>query len=243
MRVVAPAGGMPATERSGERTVSVRIVVAEDSYLIREALRSLLDAQDDLELVAIASNLPDLLAAVDTHTPDVVVTDIRMPPGGRDEGIQAAERLATSHPDVGVVVLSQYMEPEFALRLLDTGSRGRAYLLKERVGDLKEIRQAIATVLAGGSVLDPSVVDALVAARRHRDDPVRSRLTPRECEVLGLVARGLSNPAIADELTLTSRAVEKHVTAIFQKLDLHHDDTAVHRRVRAALVYLAASDT
>jgi len=222
--------------------VAVRVVAAEDSYLIREALRLLLDAQEDLELVASVSNLPDLLTAVDTHVPDVVLTDIRMPPGGRDEGIQAAERLATSHPEIGVVVLSQYMEPEFALRLFEGGSRGRAYLLKERVGDLKEIRHAIATVRAGGSVLDPLVIDALVDARTRREDPVASRLTPRENEVLGLVAQGLSNPAIADELTLTSRAVEKHVTAIFQKLDLHPDDTAVHRRVRAALAYLAAID-
>ncbi len=222
--------------------MAVRVVAAEDSYLIREALRLLLEAQEDLELVATVSNLPDLLTAVDTHIPDVVITDIRMPPGGRDEGIQAAERLATSHPEIGVVVLSQYMEPEFALRLFEGGSRGRAYLLKERVGDLKEIRHAIATVRTGGSVLDPLVIDALVDARTRREDPVSSRLTPREHEVLGLVAQGLSNPAIADELTLTSRAVEKHVTAIFQKLDLHPDDTAVHRRVRAALAYLAAID-
>jgi len=223
--------------------VAVRVVAAEDSYLIRESLRLLLDAQDDLELVATVANLPDLLAAVDTHDPDVVITDIRMPPGGSDEGIQAAERLATTHPAVGVVVLSQYMEPEFALRLFDRGSRGRAYLLKERVGDLKELGHAITTVGNGGSVLDPLVVDALVDARTRREDPVRSRLTPREHEVLGLVAQGMSNAAIADALTLTSRAVEKHVTAIFQKLDLHPDDTAVHRRVRAALAYLAASDT
>lgn len=221
--------------------MTVRVVAAEDSYLIREALRLLLDAQEDLELAAVASNLPELMAAVDTHTPDVVVTDIRMPPGNRDEGILAAEQLATSHPHVGVVVLSQYVEPEFALRLFDNGSRGRAYLLKERVGDLKEIRHAITTVCAGGSVLDPLVVDALVGARQRREHPVRSRLSAREFEVLGLVAQGLSNPAIADELHLSPRAVEKHVTAIFQKLDLHHDDAAVHRRVRAALVYLAAS--
>jgi len=223
--------------------VAVRVVAAEDNYLIREALRLLLNAQEDLELVAAVSNLPDLLMAVETHAPDVVVTDIRMPPGERDEGIQAAERLAKSHPGVGVVVLSQYMEPEFALRLFEAGSRGRAYLLKERVGDLKEIRHAIATVRAGGSVLDPSVIDALVDARARREDPIRSLLTPREHEVLALVAQGKSNPGIAQALTLTSRAVEKHVTAIFQKLDLQPDDTAVHRRVRAALAYLASNET
>ena len=223
--------------------MTVRIVAAEDSYLIREALRLLLDAQDDLDLVADVGTLPALLVAVDEHAPDVVITDIRMPPGNHDEGIRAAEQLAESHPHLGVVVLSQYVEPEFALRLFADRTGGRAYLLKERVADLTEIRHAIATVRAGGTVLDPIVVDALVSARMAATEPLRARLSPREFEVLGSVARGMSNQAIAEALALTSRAVEKHVGAIFQKLDLHPDDTAVHRRVRAALAYLAEGGT
>lgn len=219
----------------------VRVVAAEDSYLIREGMRLLLATQGDLDLVASVTTLPDLLDAVQEHTPDVVVTDIRMPPGNRDEGIQAAETLARSHPGLGVVVLSQYVEAEWALRLFDPAAGGRAYLLKERVGDLCQIRHAIETVLAGGTVLDPLVVEALVRARTRQADSPLSRLTPRETEVIELVATGLSNAAIAGTLTLTERAVEKHITAILAKLDLDPDDAAVHRRVRAVLVYLSST--
>ena len=148
--------------------MAIRIVAAEDSYLIREGMRLLLATQPDLDLVASVTTLPDLLAAVDEHAPDVVVTDIRMPPGDQDEGIQAAETLARTHPGLGVVVLSQYVEPEWALRPFDPRARGRAYLLKERVGDLRRLRNAIETVSAGGSVLDPLVVEALVHARTQR---------------------------------------------------------------------------
>lgn len=218
----------------------VRVVVAEDSYLIREGIRLLLDGEEDLRLVAVAGSLPELEAAVEAHDPDVVLTDIRMPPGGYDEGIRAAERLAEDRPDVGVVVLSQHLEPDFALRLFDGGARGRAYLLKERVGDLTQLRDAIRTVASGGSVLDPLVVDALVQARTRRRSPL-DRLTPREAEVLALVAQGRSNGAIAAELVLSERAVEKHITAILAKLDLPADDGGVHRRVRAVLVYLSAT--
>ena len=221
----------------------IRIVAAEDSYLIREGLRLLLDTQPDLALVATVSDLPALLAAVDEHAPDVVITDIRMPPNLRDEGIRAAEQLADSHPKLGVVVLSQYVEPEFALRLFARGSQRRAYLQKERVGDLRQLRHAIESVVAGGSVLDPLVVDALLEARSRQHSSALSRLTPRELEVLELVATGRSNTAIAEELTLTVRAVEKHITAILGKLDLDPDDAEVHRRVRAVLLYLAESDT
>lgn len=221
--------------------MATRVVAAEDSYLIREGLRLLLATQDDIDLVASVSTLPELLTAVAEHHPDVVVTDIRMPPGNRDEGIQAAEEMARTHPGLGVVVLSQYVEPEWAVRLFDTGAAGRAYLLKERVGDLRQVRHAIETVLAGGSVLDPQVVEALVAARtRHTGSPL-SRLTPRETEVLELVAAGLSNSAIAGRLTLTERAVEKHIGSVLAKLDLDSDDTEVHRRVRAVLVYLSSA--
>lgn len=219
----------------------IRIVAAEDSYLIREGMRLLLATQDDIDLVTSVTTLPDLLAAVDEHVPDVVVTDIRMPPGNADEGIQAAESLAESRPGLGVVVLSQYVEPEWALRLFEPGAKGRAYLLKERVGDLVQVRNAIEAVVAGGSVLDPLVVDALVHARTAKANSPLSRLTPRESEVLALVATGLSNGAIADKLTLTERAVEKHITAILAKLDLDPDDAEVHRRVRAVLVYLSST--
>jgi DNA-binding NarL/FixJ family response regulator len=221
--------------------MAIRIVAAEDSYLIREGLRLLLSAQDDLELVEIVTNLPALLLSVEEHAPDVVVTDIRMPPGDQDEGIQAAETLARSHPDVGVVVLSHYVEPEWALRLFGPSASGRAYLLKERVGDLDQIRHAIETVHAGGAVLDPMVVEALVQARTRQATSPLSRLTPRETEVLELVATGLSNAAVASELTLSERAVEKHITAILAKLDLDPANTEVHRRVRAVLLYLAST--
>jgi DNA-binding NarL/FixJ family response regulator len=217
----------------------IRVVIAEDSYLIREGLGLLLAGDDDLELVASVSNLPDLEAAVEAHEPDVVLTDIRMPPTATDEGIRAAERLAETRPSMGVVVLSQHVEPEYALRLFDGGARGRAYLLKERVGDLRQLRHAIVEAARGGSVLDPSVVDALVTARRNRASSVLDRLTPRELEILGAVAEGRSNQAIAEQLHLSERAVEKHITSILQKLELAAADTEVHRRVRAVLVYLS----
>jgi DNA-binding NarL/FixJ family response regulator len=222
--------------------VVIRVVAAEDSYLIREGLRLLLDTQTDLELVASVASLPDLLTAVAEHRPDAVVTDVRMPPGQGDEGIRAAEELAVAHPGLGVVVLSQYVEPDWALRLFEPSAAGRAYLLKERIGDLKQLRHAIESVVAGGSVLDPRVVEALVAARTGRERSPLTRLTPRENEVLGLMAAGLSNAAIAEALVLTERAVEKHITAVLTKLDLDVSDTAVHRRVRAVLVYLAAAE-
>ncbi len=219
----------------------IRIVAAEDSYLIREGLRLLLDTQPDLDLVATAASLPELLSMVDEHLPDVLVTDVRMPPGQGAEGIRAAEELAVTHPALGVVVLSQYVEPEWALRLFEPSAARRAYLLKERVGDIGQLRHAIETVTTGGSVLDPRVVDALVQARTTREESLMTRLTPRETEVLGLMAAGLSNSALAERLVLSERAVEKHITAVLTKLDLPPEDAAVHRRVRAVLLYLAAT--
>lgn len=217
-----------------------RVVAAEDSYLIREGLRLLLATQHDLHLVAGVATLSDLLAAVDEHEPDVVVTDVRMPPGLGDEGIRAAETLARTHPGLGVVVLSQYVEPEWALRLFEPTASGRAYLLKERVGDLEQLRHAIEAVVTGQSVLDPRVVEALVQARTSQAASPLSRLTPRENEVLALVATGLSNAAIASRLVLSERAVEKHITSVMAKLDLGPEDTDIHRRVRAVLVYLSS---
>jgi DNA-binding NarL/FixJ family response regulator len=222
--------------------MGMRVVAAEDSYLIREGLRALFDAAEGLELVGVAGSLPELLAAVDEHDPDVLVTDIRMPPDGFDEGIRAAEELAVTRPELGVVVLSQYVEADFALRLFDGGARGRAYLLKERVGDLAQLRDAITTVAAGGTVLDPLVVDALVQGRRAKEASLLDRLTTRETEVLELLARGDSNASIASHLVLSERAVEKHITAILTKLDLPPDDGSIHRRVRAVLLYLSAAN-
>jgi DNA-binding NarL/FixJ family response regulator len=223
--------------------MALRLVLAEDSFLIREGLAALLANDPELDLVTSVGSLPELLAAIETIRPDVVLTDIRMPPTETDEGIRAAEQLATTHPDIGVVVLSQHIEPDYALRLFDGGSQGRAYLLKERVGDLAQLRHAICAAASGGSVLDPQVVDVLVAARRQRATSVLDRLTARELDVLELVARGASNRAIADALVLSDRAVEKHITSILTKLDLPADDTEVHRRVRAVLLYLAESSS
>ena len=219
--------------------MTIRIVSAEDSFLVREGTRLLLETQDDLELVASVGQLDALLTAVDEHDPDVVLTDIRMPPTETDEGIRAAETLADTRPELGVVVLSQYVEPEYALRLFDGGAQGRAYLLKERVGDVRELRRAIEAVHDGGTMLDPLVVDALVEARQRKRESLIDRLTPREIEVLSHIAGGMTNNAIAEELVLSERAVAKHINSIFQKLELHPDETDVHRRVRAVLLYLS----
>jgi DNA-binding NarL/FixJ family response regulator len=219
--------------------VTLRLVSAEDSYLVREGTRLLLETQDDLELCRSVGSLDALLRAVEDEQPDVVLTDIRMPPTGTDEGIRAAEELARSHPGLGVVVLSQYVEPEYALRLFDGGAGGRAYLLKERLGDLRQLRSAIEEVHAGGTVLDPLVVDALVDARQRKQTSLLDRLTPRELEVLSHIARGKANAAIAEDLALSERAVLKHINAMFQKLDLPAEGAEVHRRVRAVLLYLS----
>lgn len=219
----------------------IRVVAAEDSFLIRQGLRQLLEMQRHIELVAIAQSLPELLAVVAEQGPDVVITDVRMPPDHEDEGIRAAEEWARTHPDLGVVVLSQYLEPDWALRLFEPSAARRAYLLKERVGDVAQLRQAIEAVADGGSMLDAKVVDALVTARAAARKSPLGRLTAREAEVLGLMAAGLSNGAIAERLVLTSRAVEKHITSVFAKLDLAPDDSGVNRRVRAVLLFLAES--
>ena len=198
----------------------------------------MIETQPELELVATATDYNSLMAAVEKEQPQVVITDIRMPPTGTDEGIRAAEQIRVSHPETGVVVLSQYVEPEYALSLLEKGAAGRAYLLKERVSDIEQLVNAIREVARGGSVIDPRVVESLVAARtRKADSPLRD-LTPREQEVLAAMAEGKNNAAIATRLFLTERAVEKHINSIFSKLGLH-EDKDVHRRVRAALLYLS----
>ena len=220
-----------------------RVVVAEDSYLIREGIRLLLATQDTLELVGTAISLPELLSVVDACRPDVLITDVRMPPGQGDEGIRAAELLRGSQPELGVVVLSQYVEPEWALRLFEPSAAGRAYLLKERVGDITHLRQAVHAVSTGGSMLDPRVIEALVRTQTAGDHSPLARLSPGESDVLELMAGGLSNAAIADRLALSERAVEKRITAVLTKLNLDPDDAKIHRRVRAVLLYLADTTT
>ena len=218
----------------------IRVVLAEDQYLVREGIRRLLDSQDGLEVVAVGEDLDSLLAAVDAERPDVVVTDIRMPPDSSDEGIRAAARLRETHPDVGVVVLSQYATPTYVLALLDGGSEGRAYLLKERVKDLDQLVAAIRVVAEGGSMMDPKVVDALVAENARSESSPLNDLTPRERDVLREMAEGRNNAAIAEALFLTERSVEKVIHSIFLKLGLTWE-TAVHKRVKAVILYLAES--
>jgi DNA-binding NarL/FixJ family response regulator len=220
--------------------VPIRVVVAEDEYLVREGLRRLLDSHDEVDVVATCEGLDSLLAAVETEQPDVVVTDIRMPPGNTDEGIQAAARLRQTHSSVGVVVLSQYATPTYLLALLEGGSEGRAYLLKERVKDLGQLVAAIGAVADGGSVMDPKVVDALVAQNARSETSPLNDLTPRERDVLREMAEGRNNASIAEALFLTERSVEKVIHSIFLKLGLTWE-TAVHKRVKAVILYLAES--
>jgi DNA-binding NarL/FixJ family response regulator len=219
----------------------IRVVIADDHLLVREGVRRLLETEPDIEVAAVCGDLDSLLAAVAAEHPDVVVTDIRMPPDNTDEGIQAAQRLRTTDPDVGVVVLSQYETPSYALALLDGGSAGRSYLLKERVLEPEQLVSAIRAVAGGGSVIDPKVVEALVAedARGERS-PIR-RLTARERDVLREMAAGKSNAAIGESLFLAERSVEKVIHAIFLKLGLTWEPS-VNKRVMAVILFLAESD-
>jgi DNA-binding NarL/FixJ family response regulator len=216
----------------------VRVVLAEDSYLVREGVTRLLATDPGIEIVATCADYDELLAAVEREKPDVVLTDIRMPPTGTDEGIRIAEHLREHSPATGVVVLSQYADPPYALTLLEKGSERRAYLLKERVSELDQLHNAIVAVHAGGSVIDPKVVEALVAARARRAESPLEHLTPRETEVLGEMAQGKNNAGIAAALVLSERAVEKHINSIFSKLGLS-EEPDVHRRVKAVLLFLA----
>jgi len=219
-----------------------RLVVAEDAYLIREGIRSALERdKDEVEVLEYCPDLDSLLHAVEEHRPNVVITDIRMPPTNTDEGIQAAAALRESNPEIGVVVISQYVSPHYALKLFEHGSAGRAYLLKERVGHRIQLLEAIREVAAGGSVVDPKVVDVLVEARMRAKNSLLSRLSTREREVLAGVATGASNAAIAESLFLTKRAVEKNINSLFAKLDLT-DDKTTSRRVQAALLFIADAD-
>ena len=215
--------------------MTIRLVLAEDNLLAREGLRGILATAENITVVAVCTDFPELLAAVEEHLPDVVLTDIRMPPTLTDEGVRLAAQLRRTHPTIGVVVLSQYDDPEFALALLEDGSQGRAYLLKERMSEPLQLLAAVSTVASGGSVVDAKVVDTLVRARSSRS-PLAS-LTPRERDVLAQMATGKDNSAIAAALFLTVRAVEKNINGIFCKLGLT-EEREVHKRVKAVLVYL-----
>jgi DNA-binding NarL/FixJ family response regulator len=195
-------------------------------------------------VLASCADMPSLLEAVEADPPDVVLTDIRMPPDGDDAGIQIAARLRETHPQIGVVVLSQYSEPGFVLRLLDSGSEGRAYLLKERIADRSQLTRAIGAVAEGGSVIDPKIVEVLVQARARAESSPLTEMTPRELDVLAAVAEGKSNAAIAEDLVLSKRAIEKHINAIFLKLGLTYSPDAeqISKRVKAALIFLGDSD-
>jgi DNA-binding NarL/FixJ family response regulator len=219
----------------------VRVVFAEDNYLVREGTAALLQNSSDVELVGMAASLDELLEKVEELKPEVVLTDIRMPPTNTTEGIDAAKQIRAEHPEIGVVVLSQYAEEEYAYDLLKDGAAGLGYLLKERVSDLDEVVRALNEVSKGGSVLDPKVVEALVSAKDRMAHSPLLKLTEREREVLENMAQGKNNAAIAKSLFLTERAVEKHINSLFHKLGLS-EETDVHRRVMAVLAFLRESD-
>jgi DNA-binding NarL/FixJ family response regulator len=219
----------------------LRVVFAEDNYLVREGTVALLSEAGEVEVVATASSYDELLDAVGSTAPDAVLTDIRMPPTGSDEGIRAAKAIRADHPDIGVVVLSQYADEEYAYDLLKDGAAGLGYLLKERVADVHEVVRALTEVAGGGSVLDPKIVEALVAAKDRMAHSPLAQLTDREREVLSMMAQGMNNAAIAKALFLTDRAVEKHINSMFHKLGLT-EEPDVHRRVMAVLAFLRETE-
>lgn len=225
--------------------MALRVALAEDSYIVREGLEMLLGGSDGIEIVASCPDMTALLEAVEADPPEVVVTDIRMPPAGEDAGIRISSLLHETHPGIGVVVLSQYLEPGFALRLFRSGSAGRAYLLKERIIDRSELVRAVESVAAGGSVIDPAVVETLVQAEIRAEDSPLAEMTPREIDVLAAVAEGKSNSAIAADLVLTKRAVEKHINRIFLKLGLTYSEESdqISKRVKATLIFLDQAGT
>ena len=220
----------------------LRVVFAEDNYLVREGTTALLAENDEVEVVGTAASYDELIAAVAEHTPDAVLTDIRMPPTSSDEGVRAARQIRADHPTIGVVVLSQFADEEYVYDLLKDGAEGLGYLLKERVADVEELVRALTEVSRGGSVLDPKVVEALVAAKDRMAHSPLATLTDREREVLSHMAQGRNNAAIAETLFLTERAVEKHINSLFHKLGLSEEHN-VHRRVMAVLAFLRETHT
>jgi len=221
--------------------IAVRVVVAEDSFLVREGLQQLLDSSPTVDVVAACGDADSLFEAIERERPDVVLTDIRMPPTRTDEGIRVASQLRDTHPGTGVIILSQFSEPAYVLELLDRGSDRRGYLLKERVRDRGKLVSAIDAVARGGSLIDPKIVEVLVDARSRSEHSPLRQLTSRELEVLAEIAAGKSNSAIADSLVLTKRAVEKHINSIFMKLGLATSED-VSKRVTATLLYLAQAE-
>jgi DNA-binding NarL/FixJ family response regulator len=219
----------------------MRIVVADDSLLMREAIEHIFQGEDEIEIAAVCEDRDSLYAAIERERPDVVVTDIRMPPAEAAAGIEVANRLRESYPEMGVVILSQYTEVHYVLALLESGSDRRGYLLKQRLADRGQLVSAVQTVASGGSVIDSALVDALVASNVSKTQSRIERLTPRERQILAEVASGKSNGAIARSLVISKRAVETHVSSIFQKLDLP-DESEVSRRVKAVLLFLAETD-
>jgi DNA-binding NarL/FixJ family response regulator len=219
-------------------TGAIRVVLAEDGVLAREGIVRIVASAEDIELVATCETLAEARAAVERENPDVLLTDIRMGPTFTDEGIQIAAELATSHPDMGVLVLSQHAEPVYAMTLFEHGSKGRGYLLKERLKDSGELNRSVREVAAGGAIVDSQIVDALLTMQERKRGSVLERLTPREREILAMVAEGRSNSAIADSLAITKRGVERHIHSIFVKLELG-DSEEISRRVMATLAYLS----
>lgn len=215
----------------------ISIVIAEDSLLVRDSVSRALSTDPDVRVVGVAEDYDSAVDLVQTHEPTILVTDIRMPPTSTDEGIRLAQWLRTAHPGVGVIVLSNFADPQYAAGLLEGGTAGRGYLLKERVAHFDELNDAVRQVAGGGTVLDPLVVEALLA--QPRTAPTLDRLTPREREVLSELATGFSNRTVAQRLVLSQRAVEKHINSIFAKLELTVDDS-VDRRVKAVLMFLNA---
>jgi DNA-binding NarL/FixJ family response regulator len=230
---VAPARQAPVARHP------IRVVLADDAYLLREALKHLLEGAPEIAVVGECEDASAVVGMVDAQRADLLITDIRMPPSGRDEGIRLAADLRRTHPALGVMVLSTYAEPAYALKLFEDGSDGRGYLLKDRIRDRAQMLEAVKAVADGGFVIDPTIVEDLMRSHHQASGSRLQELTPRELETLAFVAEGRSNAAIAEALVLTKRAVEKHVNSIFAKLDLE-DPNLVSRRVMAALLYLNA---
>lgn len=218
--------------------MTIRLVLAEDNFLVREGVSRMVAAAGDMEVLASCADLDSALVAIDELRPDVVLTDIRMPPTHNDEGLVISRRCRARHPGMGVLLLSQYAEPNYVKQLLEQGTEGRGYLLKERVGHLDDLVDGITSVAAGGSAIDPKVVESLVRGRARAGDRNMEKLTPRERDVLAEIAEGRTNAAIAQRLVITQHAVEKYINSIFAKLGLAGDQRS-HPRVRAALLYLA----
>jgi DNA-binding NarL/FixJ family response regulator len=233
-----PSGAKSRPPLTGSPVLSPQIVIAEDNLLVREGIKALLEISEDIDVVGVCESYESLLESVDTLRPDVVLTDIRMPPSSTDEGIRAANEIRTRYPETGVVVLSQHDEPDYALALFDGGTARRAYLLKDRVSEKDQLLSAIQEVARGGSSIDPKVVEALVEQRSRFEDSPLANLGEREKEVLSEMTQGKDNAAVATSLFLTVKTIEKYINSMFAKLGLS-EERDVNRRVKAVLLYLS----